>query len=292
MRYYHVSSTMQLPLLQRQDSIHMKISGLLCIFLLWCGTAQASQTTGFAVATVLTPVFNSPAAAAGNFQPPDHCGQNRQLEFIALPGTVFTIVDGEPPRHTVLQVTTTAYQPPADTRLYLAADLVSSTVTRPAEPSLILPEPEQILQRLRSAAGTPYIWGGNRREGIILDGNQIFAGLDCSGLLYEATNGVTPRNTADLLGFGWAVPIEGLGIDDLTKRLQPLDLIVWQGHLVIVLDQQTVIESVLRCQGGFSGVVISPLHQRLQQLLRRRVPADSWPEDVPNPQRFVVRRWR
>lgn len=270
----------------------MKISVLLCLLCLWCGAALAAPPPFFAVAVASTPVFNNQAVAAGRLEPPDHCGQHRQLEFIALPGTVFTVIDGEPTRHGVIQVTTTAYQPAATVRLYVAAQQLRFSSTRPEEGRREMPEPEQILQRLRSAVGRPYIWGGNLRDGLMLNGARLFAGLDCSGLLYEATDGMTPRNTSDLLKFGRSVSIEGLGVEGLLKRLQPLDLIVWQGHVVIVLDQQTAIESILRCRGGFSGVIITPLRQRLEQVQRRRIPADSWPMAPEHPKQFVVRRWR
>lgn len=270
----------------------MKISVLFCLLCLWCGAALAAQPPFFAVALSPAPVFNNPLAAAGMLGPPDHCGQHRQLEFIALPGTVFTVIYGEPTNHDVVQVTTTAYHPAATVRLYVAAQQLRFSSSRPDEGRREMPEPEQIFQRLRSAAGRPYIWGGNLRDGMMLNGTRLFAGLDCSGLLYEATDGMTPRNTSDLLKFGRPVSIEGLGVEGVLERLEPLDLIVWQGHLVIVLDQQTAIESILRCRGGFSGVIITPLRNRLETLLQRRTPVDSWPLVPEHPQRFVVRRWR
>jgi len=43
----------------------------------------------------------------------------------------------------------------------------------------------------------------------ILD-KWIMKGVDCSGLLYEATNGYTPRNSSDLVTYGTGVTIENM----------------------------------------------------------------------------------
>ena len=68
-------------------------------------------------------------------------------------------------------------------------------------------------------------------------------GVDCSGLLYWATNGATPRNTSALVNYGTGVMIMGLSIDQILTELKPLDLIVWSGHVLIVLPGERVIES-------------------------------------------------
>ncbi|HPE85225.1 MAG TPA: hypothetical protein PLO43_03500, partial [Chlamydiales bacterium] len=81
-----------------------------------------------------------------------------------------------------------------------------------------------------------------------------FAGVDCSGLLYEASYGLTPRNTSELISFGEERSLE---------NLQPLDLLVWKGHVVIVLDPYHTIESRLG-----KGVVITPLADRLSEIER------------------------
>jgi cell wall-associated NlpC family hydrolase len=69
----------------------------------------------------------------------------------------------------------------------------------------------------------PYIWGGNSPIGSLrmLDlypTNQAIddltrakwtmAGFDCSGLLFWATDGYTPRNTSKLMMFGTGLDIE------------------------------------------------------------------------------------
>jgi len=271
----------------------MKTAGILLLLSFWCwSNALANELPVFAVARNPVPVFNTPEAAfPGTVLKADRCGQVRQLEFIALPGTVFTITATLPGTPPVLQVTTAEYQPPSGTVLYGAADLFEQHSTKPPERKLLRPELDQIIQKLESAAGLPYVWGGNLREGVLRGSGRHFAGLDCSGLLYEATAGYTPRNTGQLVQFGTAVPVEGLGAEELLQRLRPLDLIVWKGHVILVLDQDRAIESILHCDGGRGGVLLTPLKKRLEKILRQRRPADAWPEHETIPGRFVVRRW-
>jgi hypothetical protein len=74
--------------------------------------------------------------------------------------------------------------------------------------------------------------------------------------------------------------------------LEPLDLIVWNGHVLIVLDRQTVIESRLECgKNGNGGVMTTVLKQRLTEIMRTRRPVDSWPTAGKQRDVFVVRRW-
>ena len=118
------------------------------------------------------------------------------------------------------------------------------------------------------------------------------AGLDCSGLLYEATGGWTPRNTSALVSFGKPVDINGLSADSIAGKIRPLDLIVWQGHLIIVLDHGEVIESRLYCDGRKNGVIIKPLKERLHEILSARNPSNSLgAKGNVSKKTFVIRRW-
>ena len=63
-------------------------------------------------------------------------------------------------------------------------------------------------------------------------------GVDCSGLLYQATGGYTPRNTSSMKDFGDEVKISGLPLEQISFLVRPLDLIVCTGHVVIVLNGQ------------------------------------------------------
>lgn len=269
---------------------------LIIILFLYCisrpGLATAADTPRFGVANRAVPVFNEATAAGPRaVLHADHCGQVRQLEFVALPGTAFEILAVPTGSPGVLQVRTTDYQAPAGTSLYVEAAALQPRQQMPADRTPHLPSRAVILQALRSAIGLPYVWGGNVRSGVLQAGHARFQGLDCSGLLYEATDGYTPRNTEQLVQFGQGVAIEGLGIEQLLTQLQPLDLLVWKGHVIIVLDQQHVIESILQCNGKKDGVRISPLRTRLQQLLHQRHPVNAWPPGQGKAPLLVVRRW-
>lgn len=267
---------------------------LLCLLALACPASSASPT--YAVATQAIPVFNRPAdAAAPQAAKTDSCGQVRSLEFIALPGTVFTIISQSGPAgKQIFEVRTDDYRPPPGVRLYLASEHLRLQSERPPGRSRAASlRRDEVQRRLRSALGTPYVWGGNLRTGIVsASADGLYAGLDCSGLLYEATGGTTPRNTADLVDFGRAVPIAGRSIDQLAAELRPLDLLVWKGHVVIVLDNEQTIESILLCKrAGNGGVVTTPLRKRLQEIMRERTAADRWPNGAGQRPLFVVRRW-
>jgi len=249
----------------------------------------------YAVAAQALPVYNSRETAASELPPQsDQCGQVRQLEFIALPGTPFRVVnETRQGQQSVLEVTSEAYPPPPGIRLFVRSDGLTRRATPAPMRSPGIPLQDDVLRKLRAALGLPYVWGGNLRQGLQLGTHgKRYAGLDCSGLLYDATNGFTPRNTADLVTYGQAVPISGLQRDQLIKRLKPLDLIVWKGHLVIVLDREYAIESVLWCgQPGNGGVRLTPLRQRLGEIMALRRGVDSWPAGGSRPRLFVVRRW-
>lgn len=271
----------------------------------------------YAVTRIPTPVLNTPEFATvfggkdGVTLKTDRCGMPRALEFIALPGTLFSIISElHSSSSTVYQVITTEYPVPPGTRLYLDSRFIETKDATPLERRKKLPEKEEILSALRSSVGNPYIWGGNVSAGIpelnswfyretttkIMGGKstsaRTLAGLDCSGLLYQTTFGWTPRNTSQLVDFGNGLKIKGKSADEITMMLEPLDLIVWNGHVVIVLDQETAIESRLECgktSGG--GVIMSPLKERVAGVMKTRKPANQWSEKDSLHSSFVVRRW-
>ncbi|MSM39858.1 MAG: peptidoglycan endopeptidase [Geobacter sp.] len=292
----------------------MKSAAILSLLLgiLLALPASAAQ---FAVATIPTPVLNTPGfreifgGKEGSTLRMDTCGQIRALEFVALPGTVFRI-EQELMSGTdrLYRVTTNDYPYPSGSGYFVDSRFVSTRSSHPEERSRHLPPGHEILRRLRKAEGIRYVWGGNVTAGIAalleiypanttLSGDDgslwQLAGLDCSGLLYEATDGVTPRNTSSLVSYGAAVPVAGRDAGTIARQLRPLDLIVWQGHVLIVIDRQEVIESRLECtkkQRG--GVIVTPLKKRLEEIMQRRRPVDAIGEqDGSGQQVFVVRRW-
>lgn len=268
------------------------------------------------MATGPVPVLNTPDIRAvfggndGSTLAVDRCGQIRALEFIALPGTPFRIEDVISTFHfPVYRVTSDDYPYPSTTGYYIDSRMVRTTDSSPAPRTRSLPDPETIISRLVSAVGTPYQWGSNLRQGIPemlalypptdhqalekdLQETWTLQGLDCSGLLYEATLGWTPRNTSELVGYGSPVAIAGLDAEGIVQIAQPLDLIVWKGHVMIILDRERLIESRLDCLGTAGGVAVRNLREALRQLLAVRVPLNEYAgHDQAAPQGFVIRRW-
>lgn len=105
-------------------------------------------------------------------------------------------------------------------------------------------------------------------------------GVDCSGLLYWATNGATPRNTSALVNFGTGVTIADRSLDQMVAELKPLDLIVWRGHTLIVLPGGRVIESTWKPENN-GGVYISSLRSRLLEIMDKRSPLNNILDILP-----------
>lgn len=179
----------------------------------------------------------------------------------------------------------------------------------------LLPSIDAIITRMRSQVGQRYIWWGNTPDGIhemlgkygpIPDSQEekekmIFKGFDCSGLLYWATNGATPRNTSDLLSYGAWVDIENKSIEDIIKTLKPLDIIVWgiSWHCLIVLKNGEVIDSSVNWWTEWlysepNGVRIRNIDDVLSDIMSgpdARMPTNNYATSDQS-KAFVVHRWR
>ncbi|NVN98133.1 MAG: C40 family peptidase [Geobacteraceae bacterium] len=264
----------------------------------------------YAVSLSATPVFNTPEISSvfggknGKTLQTDSCGQLRALEFVALPGTLFTVekvisVGGRK----VYRVTTTDYPYTAKNGYYIDSDFVEFHRDSPHERPKHLPLLEMILTRLKAANNSRYVWGGNVAKGLPEMLNRHPAarslslaeqkawtlhGVDCSGLLYEATGGFTPRNTSSLVSYGSGVKIAGKSPKEIAAALKPLDLIVWPGHVMIVIDEGKVIESRLVCNNPENGVRIRDIREALAETMKRRTPSDRISSGSGE---FVVRRW-
>jgi len=281
---------------------------LLLFLLLICSPAAAAAADAlFAVAVTPAPVLNRPdfgtvfGGTDGKTLLKDECGQLRALEFVALPGTLFTVEKTiAASSGAVYRVTTNDYPYPAANGYFVDARSVRLEKQRPPERVRQLPAKEQILAAMESRVGSRYVWGGNVAAGVAELSSWYppsgtvdlalwqLAGVDCSGLLYEATNGSTPRNTSALLGFGRPVAVAGKSAQEIAARLQPLDLLVWPGHVMIVIAGGRVIESRLVCQRPAEGVRIRPLGAALAEIMKRRRPVDGIARGAGE---FAVRRW-
>lgn len=225
-----------------------------------------------------TPLLNTPDFhSVFKFPLPfDHQGLLKAVETVLLPGTPLMVLHQCSDQ--IFQVSTPAYSAEP---LYADSRFFSFQPEPPPSRKSSCPSASVILERMVRLVGTRYIWGGNWYQGIpelldyyppsvsldpISQAAWTLAGVDCSGLLYEATDGFTPRNTAQLVHFG--VPAQGFA---------PLDLIVWPGHVIILIDSENCIES--SCPKG--GVVITPLEQRLQEIKQHPYFVRRWIELLP-----------
>lgn len=236
-----------------------------------------------------TPVLNTPdfefafGGNTGTEIPLNERGLPFCFEFVALPGTSFELIKQVSPF--IAQVLCPTY---SNTPLYI--DL---RFTKPGKPehTPLMPSKATILERMERRIGTPYVWGGNWGAGIpelihyyppkgTLDLKMqqlwIFQGVDCSGLLYEAARGATPRNTGQLVYFGKPL---------INNNLEPLDMIVYPGHVLFVLDPETAIESRFP-----KGVILSDLKTRMAELLQTRTQVPEWKPDLNPDKHFTIRR--
>jgi len=301
--------------------IHSLFLLLSCLFITtFCFGQQGTQQppAPYAIASLPTPVLNTPdfSFVFGNTDGKtlhlDAAGVLREVEFIALPATVFTIEKTiKRGTATLYQVTTVDYPYPTDKGYFIDSRFVATTATKLPGRLKTLPDKQVIISRLLTAEGSRYIWGGNVKAGIpqllsfypphsplhpdIRD-QWILKGVDCSGLLYEATDGYTPRNTSTLISFGKPVSIANVPSDQIINTVEPLDIIVWEGHVIIILDRDRVIESRLdydtQLEGNQGGVRVRSLRKVLEETLMQRIPVDKYDDDrAGEKKRFVIRRW-
>lgn len=263
----------------------------------------------YAVAVLPTPVLNTPdfnsvfGGSDGKTLKLTPKNLIEEVEFIALPHTVFvieeTMMKGS---REILKVSTKDYPYHAVSGYYIDSRFVEKRYEKPQERRRKLPDKNTIIKGLLSPEllGAIYVWGGNYSKGIpeMLEFYKpssplpddvlkrwTLKGVDCSGLLYEATGGYTPRNTDSLFSFGMPVDIKGLSPDEIAKKLKPLDLIVYDRHVLIVLSSTEVIESA-----ATKGVAASSLIQTLKGLGKNLQPMNEVSVS-PDHKGFVVRRW-
>ena len=83
-----------------------------------------------------------------------------------------------------------------------------------------------IVDKARTAVGTPYSWGGSS-----------LSGMDCSGLVayaYEAAGIDVPRTSSQQAAAGQSIS---------QSELQPGDLVVWPGHIAIYSGDGKIIDA-------------------------------------------------
>lgn len=239
------------------------------------------------IARLPTPIYNTPVIP--HLKSPlqkDHQGLLKTIEHIALPGTKFTVI--REVSQNICEVTTSDY--PSSTPLYVDSRFLTRATPDAPERKKSLPSPEAILLFLKSVVGIRYFWGGNWAKGIpemtqlypppsttADQDDALCVGLDCSGLLYQATDGFTPRNTTDLVHYGQALNVDLDSPAQVQKAVKPLDMMVCEGHVIFVLDPDHFIESVLG-----KGVIITDFIERYTHF-HDKLRAEN--------KSFSVRRW-
>lgn len=273
----------------------------------------------YAIASIPTPVlythdFQSVFGGNnGNKLKFDKYNEIDEIEFIALPNTVFTITDRiKNNQNLIYKVTTKEYQCSETKSCFIDARFVTTTNSTPPERKCIIPSKLEIISKLKSMNGGIYTWGGNYSQGIPqllefyppkttiskeLAKQWTLTGNDCSGLIYEASNGCIPRNTSDLVNYGISLDIENKTHQEIIKTLKPLDIIVWKGHNAIVIDSQNVIEANIDFetskQGFQGGVKIRPIKDFLNDItkIHKRIPANNYIISSKNKTPYVINRW-
>lgn len=260
--------------------------------------------TRYAIARFPTPVLTTPeftecfGGKKGDTLLLDAQKLLRPVEMILFPGSKIELKENIQ-SSLIWRITTKEHD--CQDALYIDERFVAFSKNNVPERHHTLPSLDSILELLKKQIGSRYIWGGNWPDGIpqllqwyrpsiqeksldpLIHATWQLKGTDCSGLLYFATHGNTPRNTSQLVGWGEPIAIAGKTATAIITFLRPLDLIVWKGHVVIVLDTSTAIES----KGGI-GVIISSLQERLEEILKERKPVDQYVSEEPS---FVIRRW-
>lgn len=278
---------------------------LIIILIIMTNTLTQTQDFFYAVAKEPMPVLNSPdfsavfGGADGMTVKTDASGLIREMEFIALPGTVFDLMgEYDMGSYKIFKVECKEYE--YNTELFVDSRFLELKKQRPEERFIAIPKREDIYKSLDKAVGNRYCWGGNYNDGIEkllelykpkenlsgkLKNEWTLSGCDCSGLMYEATGGFTPRNTSKLVDYGMAVEIAGLSAEEISLKLRPLDMIVWDGHVIYVYDEKTSIQSSL----SKGGVIKLDLIETLREVMSSRNPVNDYKNSAGS--RFVVRRW-
>lgn len=194
--------------------------------------------------------------------------RQRADRFIAkvLPAGSELVV--EPHDDRLCHVVDCAYRPFYRKELYALAELLTpiehNAVPRHHDP----PPDEQVLAALRAQVGTPYLFGGSAPRGSEAQANALVraglfeiddlgstqllqiarsAGIDCSGLFNLATQYSFFGDSKDVyqrFAHGLVPLPESATAQQVAAVLEPLDIVIFRGHMLIALGDGNVIQAV------------------------------------------------
>ena len=243
----------------------------------------------YALAKYPTPILNDIKPPFFYPLPYDEKKRLFSIENIAFPGTKFAILKTF---GAVVQVETAEY--PSLQPLYVDHRFLQPCHPTTPERRIYLPPLESVLISMERLKGHRYFWGGNWYQGIPellelyppqspldLESHLDWTctGVDCSGILYEATHGWTPRNTSGLCKLGTLIASHADSFESISSKVERGDMIVWPGkpgqagHVIFILSPHLVLESRI-----VKGVMETPLKERLEE---------CWSKKQP----FTIRRW-
>ncbi len=226
----------------------------------------------------------------------DDKGHMRSLEYVALKNEKFTILETIPTEHYNI------YKVKAE-KYYCSPIFIDSRFVTKTKNSTIkrIKTEKEIINDLISYEGSTYIWGSNCKNGILkllnfypptikLDNKTknhwMLKGVDCSGLLYEVMQGQTPRNTSELMFYGKHLDIENKNASAILNIVKPLDILVFVGHVIIIINKDVCIESK-----EHDGVIINSFEKKLKEISNLKKPKNITITNKVDNNSFVIRRW-
>ena len=270
-----------------------------------------SRLKRYAVSVSPTVMYNAANIFApydvsdGVLESRDEDGLVTQVQAQAVPGTGWEIVGEETVSGMrVYNAKNLEFWQAPDTQYFIDARAVELTDDKPPLRDVLIPGADDLQRKLlevhnlNSQDKIHYVWGGNTLEGIpahkewygsgvdldsLSDRDKkqfLIQGLDCSGLLYHITNGAAPRACYWLKNFGDSVPIQGKSAKSITETLRPLDMILFQGHVALVMDKDSTIEMRNPVNPrGDKDLAISAIADQVNDLLENKEPVDEPPSE-------------
>ncbi len=198
---------------------------------------------------------------------------------------------------------------------------------------------QQVINRLKSCEGSMYLFGGCYSKGVgvfreflekigfvdmfekHIKDNDIhlsneerelvlnLKGLDCSGLLCQATDYLFMGDAKDVYRFGidnkgYLLDIAGKNSKEICNMLEPLDVIVYKGHMIVVIDDNMVIQAVGLGENAnafasvtssdpkrkYNRVVIDNAYDIIKAIMERlrKTPTSEWEYDDED--KFMIMR--